>query len=153
MTDDEVLAKLAATFPKADKAETQIKGILTLRAASGDDLVALARWLKDKLGFDYLDMITAVDHVAERKAFELVYCFTQLPAGQRVALKLETPDPGSVPSLTAVFPSADWQEREVFDLFGVRFQGHPDLRKILTPDFLEGHPLRKDYVHAKDRFD
>jgi len=59
----------------------------------------------------------------------------------------------SVPSLVGLFKAADWQEREIFDLFGIIFEGHPNLTKILTPDFIVGHPLRKDYVHLKDRFD
>jgi len=58
-----------------------------------------------------------------------------------------------VPSAYDLFKSADWQEREQFDLMGVTFEGHPNLTKILTPDFLVGHPLRKDYVHVKDKYD
>ena len=150
MTDEDVLSRLANAFPEVEKAQAQIQGVLTLRAASGDALVALAAWLKDKLGFDYLDMITAV-HAFDRGMFELVYCFTHLPDGRRIALKLETAQ--AAPSLTPLFPAADWQEREVFDLFGVRFAGHPDLRRILNPQSMGGHPLRKDYVHVKDRFD
>ncbi|MBI4667768.1 MAG: NADH-quinone oxidoreductase subunit C [Elusimicrobia bacterium] len=59
----------------------------------------------------------------------------------------------SAPSLTSVWKTADWQEREVYDLMGIVFEGHPNLKKILTPEFIQGHPLRKDYVHIKDKYD
>ncbi|MFH1725926.1 MAG: NADH-quinone oxidoreductase subunit C [Elusimicrobiota bacterium] len=93
-------------------------------------------------------------NVAYRDAIELVYCLTNLDARLKVFLKVDVPrDGGRAPSLARLFDSADWQEREVFDLLGVAFEGHPNLKKILTPDFMRGHPLRKDYVHEADRFD
>lgn len=89
-----------------------------------------------------------------REAVELVYCLSSLQGRIKVFLKLELPrDNPSAPSLTPLYKAADWQEREAYDLLGVRFDGHPNLVKILTPDFIQGHPLRKDYVHVKDRFD
>ncbi len=92
--------------------------------------------------------------VEYRNCIEVVYALQNLDAGLMVFLKLDTPrDGGTVPSVIDLFPAADWQEREVFDLFGVRFEGHPNCTKILTPEFIEGHPLRKDYAHKKDRFD
>lgn len=89
-----------------------------------------------------------------RPAFDLLYSFVSIKDKARVIVRLEIPREGaSVPSLVPLFKSADWQERETFDLYGIRYEGHPNLTKILTPDFLQGHPLRKDYVHVKDRFD
>lgn len=89
-----------------------------------------------------------------RDALELTYALSNLGRRVKVFLKLDVPRSGArVPSLAGRFKAADWQEREVFDLFGVRFDGHPNLVKILTPDFTVGHPLLKDYVHQKDRFD
>lgn len=89
-----------------------------------------------------------------RDALELTWCLSNLPRKAKVFLKLDVPrKDGRAPSLVPFFKTADWQEREVFDLFGVRFDGHPNLVKILTPDFTVGHPLLKDYVHQKDRFD
>ncbi|MFA6028851.1 MAG: NADH-quinone oxidoreductase subunit C [Elusimicrobiota bacterium] len=89
-----------------------------------------------------------------RDAFCLVYALSHLEARVKVFLKLDVPrSDARVPSLTRRYRSAEWQEREVFDLFGVQFEGHPDLRKILTASFLQGHPLRKDYAHVPDRFD
>lgn len=89
-----------------------------------------------------------------RDALELTWCLSHLGRGVKVFLKLDVPrKDGRAPSLVRFFKTADWQEREVFDLFGVKFDGHPNLVKILTPDFTVGHPLLKDYVHQKDRFD
>jgi NAD(P)H-quinone oxidoreductase subunit J len=89
-----------------------------------------------------------------RPAIELVWAFVSIADRARVFVKLELPrENASVPSLAGLFKTADWQERETFDLLGVRYEGHPNLTKILTPDFIAGHPLRKDYVHVKDRFD
>lgn len=89
-----------------------------------------------------------------RPVLELLWSFVSMKDKARVFLKLEVPrDAARAPSLSGLFKGADWQEREVFDLFGVRYDGHPNMTKILTPDFLQGHPLRKDYVHIKDRYD
>ncbi|MDE2292186.1 MAG: NADH-quinone oxidoreductase subunit C [Elusimicrobia bacterium] len=93
-------------------------------------------------------------NVDYREAVELVYLLGNYARRAKVFLKLDVPrKDGRAPSLVGAYKSADWQEREVFDLFGVRFDGHPDLRKILTPDFTVGHPLLKDYVHQKDKYD
>ena len=89
-----------------------------------------------------------------RPVIDLVWSFLSIQEKARVIVRLETSrEASTAPSLVDLFKAADWQEREIFDLFGVRFDGHPNLTKILTPDFLQGHPLRKDYVHVKDRFD
>jgi len=89
-----------------------------------------------------------------RPVIDLLYVFFSVNERARIFVRLEQPRENvSVPSLTPLFKSADWQERETFDLLGVRFEGHPNLIKILTPDFIQGHPLRKDYAHIKDRFD
>lgn len=189
VTPEEILAKIAFEFPKVEKAPSQVKTYLTLKLSSSGEIVPLCRFLKDRFGFQYLDMVTAVDWkgpvdargyimdpnpnpflpegatpqvdvspptpgVNYREAFELVYVLSHLDERIKIFLKLEIPrsDP-NVPSLTGLFKTADWQEREAYDLLGIGFLGHPDLRKILTPDFIRGHPLRKDYVHTKDRFD
>ena len=89
-----------------------------------------------------------------RPVMDLLYSFLSVEHKARVIVRLELPrEAVSVPSLVPLFKSADWQERENFDLLGIRHEGHPNLTKILTPDFLLGHPLRKDYAHVKDRFD
>ena len=97
---------------------------------------------------------TATPGFPYRPAFELCWMFASLSEKAFLALKCEIPREGvEAPSLCGLFKGADWQERELFDLMGIRFSGHPNLIKILTPEFTVGHPLRKDYVHVKDRFD
>ena len=89
-----------------------------------------------------------------RPVMDLLWVFFSVKERARVFVRLEQPrESVCVPSLVPLFKSADWQERETFDLLGVRYEGHPNLIKILTPDFTQGHPLRKDYAHIKDRFD
>jgi len=111
-------------------------------------------------GFNYLLDIGGTDHLPLTPRFEISYHFqafapvelerssskseTLVPARFRLRVFPDDTDP-RVPSLTAIWPAADWPEREVWDLFGVRFEGHPDLRRILMPDDWEGYPLRKDY--------
>ncbi len=107
-----------------------------------DKLLEIARELRD-IGFDRLGMVTAVDR---GEFFTLVYRLQSrsLSSALFVKTKVSREDP-RVDSLFDVWPAADWQEREVFDLFGIVFEGHPDLRRIVLPDDFEGHPLRKDY--------
>src|SRR5947209_7243861 len=95
--------------------------------------------------FNYLSDLTCV-HYPDRKGtpFEVVYNLYSIPANERVRLKVAADGEG-IESVTGVWPSADWPEREVYDLFGVKFRNHPDLRRILLPPDWEGHPLRKDY--------
>ncbi len=99
-----------------------------------------------KLEFNYLSDITAGDHFPIEPRFELNYHMLSIPRRNmlRVKVRVQGSDP-VVESVTSVWPTANWHEREVFDLFGVRFEGHPDLRRILMPEDWEGHPLRKDY--------
>lgn len=111
-----------------------------------DLLVAAAANLK-AIGFDRLGMLTAVDR---GEYLMLVYRLQSRDLGAGMFLKCKVPreDPRT-PSFVDLWPAADWQEREVYDLFGIVFEGHPDLRRILLPDDWSGHPLRKDY--ADDR--
>jgi NADH-quinone oxidoreductase subunit C len=96
--------------------------------------------------FDYLSDLTCVHFPENEDApFEVVYNLYSISANARVRLKARTTDAAGVESVTGVWPAANWMEREVYDLFGVQFQGHPDLRRILLPPDWEGHPLRKDY--------
>jgi NADH-quinone oxidoreductase subunit C len=99
-----------------------------------------------KCPFNYLCDLTAVDWYPSEPRFEVVYHLLSIPTKERVRLKAKID--GSSPaieSVTSVWPSANFYEREVFDLFGVRFTGHPNLKRIMMPDNWEGHPLRKDY--------
>lgn len=97
-------------------------------------------------GFLFLTDLTAVDRHPASPRFEVVYLLTSPHARSRIRFKVRVEEQDAVvPSATSVWPAANWLEREVFDLFGIRFEGHPDLTRILMPDDWEGHPLRKDF--------
>jgi NADH-quinone oxidoreductase subunit C len=109
---------------------------------AAENLLQLATELKD-IGFDRLGMVTAVD---TGEGFDLVYRLTSRPLSASAFIKTRIArDVPRVDSLCAVWPAANWQEREVWDLFGIEFAGHPDLRRILLPEDWVGWPLRKDY--------
>jgi NADH-quinone oxidoreductase subunit C len=96
--------------------------------------------------FNFLSDVTCVDWFPNEPRFEVVYHLLSIPRKERVRLKVRlNGDTPTVESVTSVFPSANFAEREVFDLFGVRFSGHPYMRRLLMPEDWEGHPLRKDY--------
>jgi NADH-quinone oxidoreductase subunit C len=121
-------------------------GELTVRAEA-KDIVRVVTFLRDdpRCQFWCIIDITAVDWPARENRFDVVYHFLSPKQNFRVRVKVETDEVTPVPSITAVFSGADWFEREVYDLYGVLFTGHPDLRRILTDYGFEGHPLRKDF--------
>jgi len=114
-----------------------------------DRLFELLRALKEHHGFDMLIDVTAVDYAKYPNAadrFGVIYLLLNTASGQRVVVKTALNEPElSLPSAFALWKGADWMEREVFDMYGIVFDGHPDLRRILMPDAFIGHPLRKDY--------
>lgn len=119
-----------------------------LQVAAADLHRALTA-LKHHGGFDLLVDITAVDYLHYPDAadrYGVIYCLTNTATGERVVVKtfVNDPDP-ALPSVYSLWRGADWMEREVFDLYGISFTGHPDLRRILMPDGFVGYPLRKDY--------
>ena len=112
-----------------------------------DDLIDVILFLKtDKnTKFKQLIDITAVDYPENNERFKIVYMFLSHEFNQRVVVSYYISENEVIPSLTSIFPSANWMEREVFDMYGVSFKDHPDLRRILTDYGFEGHPLRKDF--------
>ena len=98
-----------------------------------------------EMGFRLLTDLTAVDRYPAQPRFDVVYLLTSVEPPARMRLMVHLAADQTAPSATSLWPGANWLEREVFDLFGIRFDGHPDLRRILMPDDWEGHPLRKDY--------
>lgn len=121
-------------------------GELTVTATPAA-LPALVRFLKSDptCRFSTLVDITAVDHPERRARFDVVYHFLSMWRNQRIRVKVALREEEMMPSLVAEHPSANWFEREVFDMFGILFSGHPDLRRILTDYGFRGHPLRKDF--------
>ncbi|MGE5816023.1 MAG: NADH-quinone oxidoreductase subunit C [Acidobacteriota bacterium] len=110
-------------------------------------LVEVAEWLRDEPSalFNFCSDVTATDWPSRTKRFDVIYCLYSIPHQHRVRVKVRAGEEDPVPSVTGVWPAANWLEREVFDMFGVRFTGHPDLRRILMPEEWQGHPQRKDY--------
>ena len=121
-------------------------GELTVQVTM-DGLLPLMAHLRDGAGcrFTSLVDITAVDHPTRPARFDMVYHLLSMFTNGRVRVKVAVAEDTMVPSLTGIYPAANWFEREVFDLFGILFSGHPDLRRILTDYGFRGHPLRKDF--------
>jgi NADH-quinone oxidoreductase subunit C len=112
-----------------------------------DFLLSVCRFLKSEEGGAYtlLTDETAVDYPKREKRFEIVYHLYSFRGNDRLRLKVLVAAAEPVPSVTEVWPAANWLEREIYDMFGVVFEGHPDLKRILLPEEWIGHPLRKDY--------
>ena len=121
-------------------------GELTLEVAA-DDIVDVLTFLRDddKCQFEVLIDVCGVDYPEREKRFDVVYHLLSLRLNHRVRVKVQTDDVTPVPSVIPVYPAADWYEREAFDMYGIRFSGHPDLRRLLTDYGFQGYPLRKDF--------
>lgn len=140
------VAALESALPGAVEQVVYWVGDWTLVIAEGR-LPGVAARLRTLRGaeFDACSDVTAVDWPPRAARFDLVYCLYSTRLAHRVRLKIRVADGAAAPSVSGVWPAAAWLEREVFDLFGVRFDGHPDLRRILMPEDWQGHPQRKDY--------
>jgi NADH-quinone oxidoreductase subunit C len=149
---------MSESSPQLDAVKDKLGAkVLAALQAQGDDVLLLDpagllvsfRALKEdpRLRFDFLSDITAVDYWKKKEPrFELVYQLVSLQRKARLRIRVPVPESeAAVDSLTPLWPGANFLEREVWDLFGIRFTGHPDLRRVLLYDEFEGHPLRKDY--------
>jgi len=143
----EVIERVHARFGEAVQEVIEFRGETTL-VVRREALVEICRFLRDDPAcrFNFLSDLCAVDYWPERPRFAVNYHLYSLPHNLRLRVKvfLEEEDP-VVPTVTGIWPTANWHEREVYDLFGIRFEGHPDLRRILLPEDWEGHPLRRDH--------
>ena len=128
--------------PILDAIEDRKQAILIVDIAQ---FLEIARYSRDTEKFDLLEDYTAVDWPRREKRFDLVAQLYSFPNNVRLRLKTAIGADQTADSLTSVWPVANWLEREIFDLFGIAFQGHPGLKRILLPDEWQGHPLRKDY--------
>jgi NADH-quinone oxidoreductase subunit C len=105
----------------------------------------LLQVLRDQEEFDYCVDVTALHYPQREKQFDVIWILYSFPHNERIRVKTMIADGESLPSSTAIWATANWLEREVYDMFGIKFDGHPDLKRILLPDGWKGHPLRKDY--------
>jgi NADH-quinone oxidoreductase subunit C len=145
--DHPLVRNLKAQFNEAMGDASEFIGQLSIRVQR-ERIVEVCEFLKndENTPFNYLSDLTCVHYPDRGDApFEVVYNLFSIPANERVRLKVSTTEDTSVDSVTGVWPAANWLEREVFDLFGIRFANHPDLRRLLLPPDWEGHPLRKDF--------
>ena len=122
------------------------------------ELCSITKFLKDSenLFFDQLIDITAIDYPSRELRFEIIYILISLRLNQRIIIKLPVKESDNLDSISHIHKSANWYERECYDLFGIKFLNHPDLRRIMTDYNFEGHPLRKDFPltgHTEVRFD
>jgi NADH-quinone oxidoreductase subunit C len=137
---------IAAAFGLSVTGYAVAFGELTV-TAQASAIISVMRYLRDDphcLFYSFID-ITAVDWPARERRFDVVYHLLSPKLNLCIRVKVETDEATPVPSIIPVFPGADWFEREVYDLYGVVFSGHPDMRRILTDYGFEGHPLRKDF--------
>jgi len=136
----------------SDKVGPEVEGAIYVQKDAIGEVIKFAR---DVLGFDMIIYITAVDYLGWKhkrpveKRFEVVYQLYSTSRKGRITFKVAMDDKEEVPSITEVFKGANWMEREVYDMFGIKFSGHPDLRRILLWEGFPGHPLRKDFSERK----
>jgi NADH-quinone oxidoreductase subunit C len=142
----EIVKRLEARFPDAIENVHEFRGEYTVRVKP-DVLVEMCAFLRDDpdCAFDFLSDVCGVDYWPDEPRFGVNYHLTSTRFKRQLRLKVRVPGPDPrAPSVTSVWPGANWFERETYDLFGVAFEGHPDLRRILLPEDFHGHPLRRD---------
>ena len=146
MTLQELGASLAAALPNAGLKPGVVLGELTLTCDAAA-LPAVITHLRDDATCRFINFIDlcGVDYPAREKRFDVVVHLLSPGLNQRVRVKCATDEATPVPSLSGIFPAANWFEREAYDLYGILFSGHPELRRILTDYGFDGHPLRKDF--------
>ncbi|HEX3672679.1 MAG TPA: NADH-quinone oxidoreductase subunit C [Rhizomicrobium sp.] len=146
MTQDlsELGTKIAAFLPGAVRGQAFAFGELTLDIEAGE-IARVVKALRDEFGFTLLIDICGVDWPQREKRFDVVYHFLSLTRNARIRLKLQTDENTPVPTIVPLHPGANWYERETFDMYGITFADHPDLRRILTDYGFSGYPLRKDF--------
>jgi NADH-quinone oxidoreductase subunit C len=116
-------------------------------------IVDVCRFLQEQRGYERLSSVTALDWHPRQPRFEVVYLLQSIRNRERIILKCRLAEGQSIASLTSLWTGANWYEREVFDLFGISFRDHPELRRIMMPEDWNGHPLRKDYPTHGHRYD
>jgi NADH-quinone oxidoreductase subunit C len=146
MTASEIISVLTSLVSKASFEEAPSVDFATIYVPA-DRLVETCRALRDTDGLRFTTIIeiTAADYIPRQPRFEVVYHLLSISRRAHIRLKVRVADGGTVPTVQGVWKGAGWPEREVWDMFGIVFDGHPDLRRLLMPEDWDGHPARKDY--------
>jgi NADH-quinone oxidoreductase subunit C len=145
MTSKGLFDSFEKSFGEKIQAKTEFRGETTFVIAA-DDLREIAKFCRDQLSFDYLLDITSIDNFGEEPRFEIVYHLYSMAHAVHLRLKLKVPEEtDAVDTVSDIWPTANWHEREAYDMMGIKFNGHPDLRRILMWDGYPFFPLRKDF--------
>ncbi|MGH8631920.1 MAG: NADH-quinone oxidoreductase subunit C, partial [Burkholderiales bacterium] len=142
--DDELSRRVKERFGAAIQESLTYLGQIYLVVSAGS-IVSVCGYLKHEEQFNFLTDLTAVDYPKREKRFEVIYQLYSFPKNVRLRVKAPLGENETTESVTSVWATANWLEREAYDMFGIPFSGHPDLRRILLPEDWQGHPLRKDY--------
>lgn len=146
MTALESSQKLKAQFGDIISEPTEFRGEITIKVADAEKIAEVCAFAKKELGFDYLIDISSLDNYGEDPRWTVVYELSRITGNVHLRLKTDVSEEKSeLPTVTTVWPTADWHEREIYDMMGIRFRGHPDLRRIIMWDGYPYFPLRKDF--------
>lgn len=147
MSEEHLKTTLKAIKERFSLQEAEIMHYPPTLMAGPEKIVEISQVLRDEFGFNLLCDLTAVDYWPEvEPRFHMVYGYYSLPENSRMAIRVPlNGDNPHIHTVSAIYPGANWHEREVWDMFGIKFDEHPDLRRVLMPYDWEGHPLRKDY--------
>jgi NADH-quinone oxidoreductase subunit C len=150
----EILNQIKTRFPGAVLEESEFRGENRITVKK-ESFPGLMQYLHDdgQLKYDLLIDVVGIDYFPGRPRFEVIYILFCMTDFRRLIVKIKVEEGEDVPSVTNIWKTANWPEREVYDLLGISFSGHPDLRRILTWDGFEGHPLRKDFPLKGKDFD
>ena len=148
MTSQDIFDSISKSFGEKLQQRTEFRGETSFAIAE-NNLREIATFCRNNLSFDYLLDITSIDNFGEEPRFEIVYHLYSMPHALHLRLKLKLSDEvGVVDTISDIWPTANWHEREIYDMMGIRFNGHPDLRRILMWDGYPFFPLRKDFPLA-----
>ena len=143
--------KIKAKFGDIISEPTEFRGEITLQLADAEKIFDVCQFAKRSLGFDYLVDICSVDNYGEDPRWTVIYHLRGVANGHELRIKTDVSEEKSeLPSVLPIWRTANWHEREVYDLMGIRFSGHPDLRRILMWDEFVGFPMRRDYIAPDD---
>src|ERR1700739_4278612 len=145
MPSQELLDSFSKSFGEKIQNKTKFRGETTY-TITASDLREIAQFCRDELSFDYLLDITSIDNFGEEPRFEFLYLLSSMPHGVHLRLRLTVPEEaGAVDTVSDIWPTANWHEREIYDMMGIKLNGHPDLRRILMWEGYPYFPLRKDF--------